>query len=248
MARKWEEAGQKVLSEVQARKVIADLYEISSGEKLESSTIREFFVSWIARKKIETSPRTFDKYKHLADRFIEHLGDRANADLAHLTGKHVQTFRDDILKRLAPATANLALKIIRSALNHAKREGLIVENVAQRIKVITIKEDGTRRAFTLPELKRLIAVAQGEWKGMIMFGLYTGQRLGDIATLTWQNIDLEQNELRLVTNKTGRRQIIPLASPLLRHIESLPSSDDPTLKCKFNVLCIQIPGNLLSHR
>lgn len=227
MARSWEEAAQKKLTETQARRVIADLYEISSGEKLESSTIRQFFESWIVRKEMETSPRTFDKYKNLADRFIKHLGDRADADLSHLTNKHIQTFRDGILKRLAPATANHALKVIRSALNLARREGLIIENVAERIKTISIKEDGNRRAFTLVELKKLMDVAKGEWRGMILFGLYTGQRLGDIACLTWQNIDLEQNELRLVTSKTGRQQILPLASPLLRYIESLPSSDDP---------------------
>ena len=62
---------------------------------------------------------------------------------------------------------------------------------------------------------------------MIYFGLYTGQRLGDISTLTWQNVDLEQREIRLQTAKTERQQIIPIAGPLLRHIMTLPSSDDP---------------------
>jgi integrase len=27
-----------------------------------------------------------------------------------------------------------------------------------------------------------------EWRSMILFGLYSGQRLGDIAKLTWANI------------------------------------------------------------
>jgi integrase len=62
---------------------------------------------------------------------------------------------------------------------------------------------------------------------MILFGLYTGQRLGDLASLTWQNLDLHREELRLVTGKTGRRQIIPLATPLLKHIETLPAGDKP---------------------
>ncbi len=62
---------------------------------------------------------------------------------------------------------------------------------------------------------------------MILFGLYTGQRLKDLATLTWQNLDLDRNELRFVTGKTGRQQIIPLARPLQRYIQSLPSPDDP---------------------
>jgi integrase len=70
-------------------------------------------------------------------------------------------------------------------------------------------------------------LADEEWRGMILFGLYTGQRLGDIATLTKQNLDLESKEVRLTTGKTGRRQILPLAGPLLKFVKTLPASDDP---------------------
>ena len=63
---------------------------------------------------------------------------------------------------------------------------------------------------------------------MVNFGIYTGQRLGDIASLTWQNIDLQRGEIRLETRKTHKTLILPIAAPLRRHIEALPTSDDPT--------------------
>jgi integrase len=62
---------------------------------------------------------------------------------------------------------------------------------------------------------------------MNLFGLYSGQRLGDIATLRWNNIDLQSHELRLSTRKTGR-MILPLAGHLRKHIMSLDLSGDPT--------------------
>lgn len=62
---------------------------------------------------------------------------------------------------------------------------------------------------------------------MVMFGLYTGQHLGDIAMLTWQNIDLEHGEIRLVTRKTQRTLILPIAGPLERNIEAIRISNDP---------------------
>jgi integrase len=40
--------------------------------------------------------------------------------------------------------------------------------------------------------------------GSILFGLCTGQRLGDIATLRWNDLDLARGELRLSTRKTGK--------------------------------------------
>lgn len=48
-----------------------------------------------------------------------------------------------------------------------------------------------------------------------------------IALLTWSNVGLDRNELRLVTRKTGKRLLIPLASPLAAMLASLASTDDP---------------------
>jgi hypothetical protein len=56
--------------------------------------------------------------------------------------------------------------------------------------------------------------------------LHTGQRLGDIARLTWSNVDLDKNKIRFVTQKS-RVMTLPMAAPLRKHIESLPAGDDP---------------------
>jgi integrase len=61
---------------------------------------------------------------------------------------------------------------------------------------------------------------------MIAFGLYSGQRLGDIARLTWNNIDTVRQEIRLLTGKTRRRMVLPIAGPLLSYLADLPSSDN----------------------
>jgi len=76
-------------------------------------------------------------------------------------------------------------------------------------------------------VRALLSVADPEWKSLVLFGLYTGQRLGDLARLTWSNIDQVHDELRLVTAKTGRSMIIPLAAPLRKHIDQMALSDDP---------------------
>jgi integrase len=56
---------------------------------------------------------------------------------------------------------------------------------------------------------------------MILFVLYTGQRLGDIATLRWNNLDLARGELRLSAFKTGKAIVLPLAASLRKHMALL---------------------------
>jgi integrase len=98
-----------------------------------------------------------------------------------------------------------------------------------------------RRAFKVSELKKLLAVCGDDWKTAVMVGIYSGLWLGDIQSLTWANIDLQQKELTIRTQKTGRLQNLPLAKPLLRHIESLPAGDDPKAP-----LCPSFQGKAVS--
>jgi integrase len=83
------------------------------------------------------------------------------------------------------------------------------------------------RPFTISELKSLLEIATPEWQSLVKFGLYTGQRLEDIAWLTWSNIDTKRGEIRLLTRKRDKTILIPIAGPLQNHILSLPTSDDP---------------------
>jgi integrase len=63
------------------------------------------------------------------------------------------------------------------------------------------------------ELQVVLAIADPEWKSLIRFGLYIDQRLGDLSLLTWENVDLERNEIRVVTKKTDKRLTVPMAAP-----------------------------------
>ena len=132
-----------------------------------------------------------------------------------------------LARKLSANSVNVAMKVLRSAMAQAVRDGLIDHNEAARVSLLKREDKFQRRPFTLGELKRILEVANDEWRGLILFGLYTGQRLGDLTSLTWQNLDVQRRELRLFTEKTNRRQIIPLAKQLLQYIETLPAGDNP---------------------
>ena len=84
------------------------------------------------------------------------------------------------------------------------------------------------KGFTLDQVRDIYALAWDSWRGMILLGFYIGQRIGDLARLTWQNVDLAKEEIRLTTAKPGRDMMIPMAGPLVDYFTTLPASDDPT--------------------
>ena len=233
LADKWELAAKRAaegrLSEAQARRVLSDIYELVHDQPLPSTTIRHFLNGWVERRKSDTSVRTHQAYAQITRDFIASLGSRADMDISQVAKADVAKFRDGVLARTSVPTANKALKYLRVALGAAWKDGLTLDNPAAKLDVIKRRdaERIERRPFTIKEMKTLLAHARDEWKGLILFGLYTGQRLKDIARLTWHNVDLVEKELRFVTAKTGRLMVIPLASPLFRHLQSLPAGDDP---------------------
>src|SRR5260370_340067 len=64
------------LSERQARKVISDIFEISNREVLPSDSIVDFFNRWLTNVKVETSPKTCERYGGIVARFLKWLGPR----------------------------------------------------------------------------------------------------------------------------------------------------------------------------
>ena len=218
-------AGEGRFIESRARKVIAEIYARANQQKLASSTAGDFLTAWLKRKELEAGDKTYARYSTVITQFKQHLGTKASRDVSSVTAADMTRFRDKLADRVTPGTVNIAVKILRAAFGQARRDGLVDVNEAERVTLLKRRDRFERRPFTLDELKRILQAANEEWRGMIMFGLYTGQRLSDIASLTWANLDLQRAEIRLVTGKTARRQILPLATPLVSYIEKLPAGD-----------------------
>jgi integrase len=237
ICRAWHKAALKArngkLSVDAAREVIAqgvaDVFTAANAESLENATIKSWCEKWLETKSIETEESTHERYKRIVERFLECIGTKVNRDLSALQPNDVARFRDREAKERARATANLSLKVLRVCLNEAVRQGLLGANPAVRVKLLKSTAESKRRAFTLAEIKRILKACGDdvEWRGLILFGLYLGQRLGDLAKLTWRAVDLDSGEIAFTAHKTGRRIVLPLVQPIADYLAALPVSDNP---------------------
>lgn len=227
IAMQFEDVSVKRSTEAQARRVLSDIHELIHGSPLSSYTVSEYAERWLAAKKVECREVTFAAYKGATESFLDSLGEKRGMSISYVTPAQVSSWRDASAAKATARTANNKLKIVRVMLQAAARDGLLPDgNPAARVVVLKT-EESARRPLTLAEIKAIRAVASPSWSGMILAGLYTGQRLKDLAGLTWANVDLEKGEIRLATSKTRRRQFIPIAKPLREFFEDLPTSDNP---------------------
>jgi integrase len=238
ICRVWHRAALKArngkLSVDAAREVIAqgvsDVFTAANIESLPSASIKSWCETWTEAKAIETEESTHARYKRVIERFTGFLGEaKSKRDLSTLQASDVARFRDREAKELSRSTANLSVKVLRICLGEAVRQGLLAVNPAVRVKLLKSTAESKRRAFTLAEIKRIVRACgdDTEWRGLVLLGLYLGQRLGDLAKLTWRAVDLDTGEVAFSTRKTGRRIVLPLVQPLADYLASLPASDNP---------------------
>lgn len=173
-------------------------------------SVEEYLEQWcFSREKRRT-----EKDRYVVRLFVESLGRDKGMPLDMVTRGHVRHFVEGQLERVACGTVKLYVSVLRVALNHAVQADLIAVNPFAGIHV-GMEEKQERKAFSVAEVRRLLEVLPGEWPDMVRVCLYTGgQRLGDIARLTWSQIDIEGGLIAITTQKTKRRMNKPIIEPL----------------------------------
>jgi integrase len=221
-------AGSDSLTEAQARKIIAGIMErAGTDEVLRAPSVKDFLNDWLEGKEAGKAVTTVERYRGVVDNFLAHLEDRANRPLTAITPRNVQSF---ITKRqaakLSPSTVIMDAKILRTALNLARRHGLVSTNAAEAVE-LPGRQSVERGTFNAAEVGMLVNAAKGEWKTLILFGYYTGARLGDCCRMEWAGVDLIGKTLTYTQGKTGKPLTVPLHRKLQAQLEALATSDKP---------------------
>ena len=238
---KLEEAEQAALSRTlttaQARKLFNEVLERAGDEPLDNFTVEGWLCEWMATKKAARGQKTGERYEKPIKDFLAHLGTRASLPLRAVTPKDVRSFRDaerELGK--SSVTANLAHKIVASALGAAVKMGYIATNPASAVDHLPTHEAKVQKeTFTLEEIAMLLhAAPSSDWRGVILLGAFAGMRLGDALRLKWGNVDLQAGAITFTPSKTarlGKKLILPIHPEIEAFLLKHPAgaSDDASL-------------------
>lgn len=216
------------LVEAQARDVLKDIMKRADiGETLQNVSIKEHFTTWMTGKTARKAVQTAKRYQTVVDDFLVMLDTRGNKPLTALTAGDIERFlARRFARELAPRTVVLDIKIIRTALNAARRQGLIPTNPAEAVELPEV-EGIERGTFTAAEVKMLVDAAEGEWKTLILMAYFTGARLSDCCKMQWADVDLSAGKLTYTQGKTGAKLEAPIHGDLLATLEKLAGTDAP---------------------
>lgn len=218
----WEDSATKArageLTQAASVKVLRELMEQSTGEKLKTPSTRDTLNGYLdACKATGGAASTQARYRPIFTRFLAHIGEvRAGASVASVSVSEVESWRNaELAAGVSGKSANLGLGVLRAALNAAKRRGEILHNPCDAIANLAERSD-EREPFTDSDVAALLRTAKGtDWQGAVLVAVWTGLRLADMAGLTWKNVDMAARTLTATPSKTDKPLVQPLAGELL---------------------------------
>jgi integrase len=161
-------------------------------------TVARFLDGWLEHiAHTDRSPATVTNYTDMVSYYIKpHVG---RLKLAELAPRHVEKMQRDIVKAgKSVRTARLSRSVLRAALRHAERHGLVARNVAALAEPVGGGERSEKRSMTVAQVRKLIAAAKGTRDEAPIVLLATlGLRRGELLGLQWSDIDLKSGTLRV---------------------------------------------------
>jgi integrase len=161
---------------------------------------------------------TMMRYEQIIRDFLSSIGTQAHAPLEALSTDTILEFKERWLSGgRSPRTVNQTIKILKRPFKIALDQGLIDRNPVGAVRPIRISS-AKKGVFSPEQIQRLLEVAQGDWKGLILSGYFTGGRLVDLAKLTWDDVDLSEKKITFVQKKTGASVQIPIHQDLYEYL------------------------------
>ena len=211
-----------------AEELIQTLHEIRTGSRVGAIAIDQMAERWlkIPRRK----SRLVEQYKQSAlaifARFRAFLAEQYPdvREMGQVTHAMAIAFIVAEEKRdIGGRTRNVTLGFLKSAFRHLRREGGFIENPFDGI---VTKDEATihRKPFTAEEIRAILDAAQRDefCRPLIVTGLCTAMRRGDVCQLKWADVNLVKRMISVKTAKTGQQVWIPIFPLLHDELAKLP--------------------------
>lgn len=191
---------------------------LSKGTYVEptKTTLGEYLKKWLdTYGKQNLAASTLESYENIVNKhLIPALG---GIPLQKLLPAHLQDYYSKALKEgridskksmgraLSPTTVLFHHRVLREALDHALKSGLISRNVADAVKPPRkVKHD--IKVLDEENIPKLLDLFKDSYLYMpIYLAVMTGMRAGEILALRWENIDMKEGIINISQSLRQRK-------------------------------------------
>ena len=181
-------------------------------------SFKEWGEQYLKLEEVRSLRSYQDRVEIVRLQLIPYFGSKA---LNEIKPEHVETYRQQRKLRNGEVpslqTINNDHTVLKHVLSVAERRGLIEVNVAKKVRMPDPKNERDR-VLSEEEWGNLYVKAGTRLKPILLIAYQLGMRLGEILSLTWEQIDLQRGFITLSERdtKTGQARLVPLTASV-RH-------------------------------
>jgi integrase len=192
----------KVIAEKARGDIEAKLERGEAGLLKKDYPIRKFFAEYLESTKGVHSASYHNRNERVIRQFERFLDSERPylTKISQIRPEVIEAFKRFRMNEVTPygktpikkRTINIEVSSIKTFLNKAVRWDMLSTNPLSNVEYL--KEDDSKviRALTEPEAERLLEIANGWFRPVLITALYTGLREGEMINLEWDDIDLKQ--------------------------------------------------------
>jgi integrase len=206
-----------------------------------SISVRQFISEFTAYGEANYARKTMKLYKAIMEHFATIVRD---IPMHELTSKHIDRYktvrlsackgdgREDKEKKekISPISVNVELRMLKSALNTARRWKLIDSNPFEGVALAEVPERDPI-FFTRADFQTLLQSIKHKWlKEVVVFAVLTGMRRGELLNLRWAQIDWQRRMIQIQSTPTfrtkqGKKRTIPLSETAMYLLQAKYGKD-----------------------
>jgi integrase len=144
--------------------------------------------------------------------------------------------RKKLLNGRAPATVNRYLSALRSCWNWGRAAGLVPPDKIWPTRLMLTEDNEVQRYLDDDELKNLLDAAEAHSPTMyaaLVLSIACGLRQGELIRLTWRDLDLKAQRLRIMRTKTDNPRAVHIPSSAVAALKALKASGVVSTKAVF---------------
>jgi integrase len=180
-----------------------------------SVQFKDFSISYLAYSKNNKRAwlRDYTSLTHIIPFFDgKSLGD--------ISSWMVEQYKQKRIMVVKPATVNRELTTLKNMFTMAIKWNQAEKNPVKEVKLLRVEEK-VERVLSPQEEEKLLGNTAPHLQPIIVTALNTGLRLGEILSLQWDNVDLNQKVIVVAHSKNGKVRKIPINKVLFSTLDNL---------------------------
>jgi len=164
----------------------------------------------------QTNKRSWVRDEFSLRKLTPFFGNRLLSDISPF---FIESYKKKRVDEVKPATVNREIALLKRMFNLAIKWGRATTNPMKDVRLFR-EENLPERILSKEEIAKLLTASTEYSKPIVLTAIHTGMRIGEILSLKWDQVNLQDRVITILHSKNGKARKIPIDDTLWKALNT----------------------------